>query len=289
MEEEIKTININDPDYPALLKGISSPPKTLYARGKFISDEACIAVVGTRRCSDYGKSAAFSIVQGLIDAGVTIISGLAPGIDTVAHEIAVENGARTIAVLGTGLDKKSIYPQTNVVLADRIVENNGLLLSEYPPGTPGAKYTFPQRNRIISGLSHGVLIIEAKEKSGSLITADWAKKQGRAVFAVPGPIHSQNSRGCNALIKQGALLVDSAEDILKALNIAPRKARPRRAADADAEEAKIIGALTEEPLDADKIIIRTGLPAKKILSLLPVMEIKGLIRDLGGGVYCLKQ
>jgi DNA processing protein len=288
MESSITTINNSDPDFPIELKSIPQPPKILYTQGWTKKGETRIAVVGTRLCSPYGKQAVLSIVQGLVDAGITIVSGLTPGIDTLAHQTAVENKARTIAVLGTGLDKRSIYPQTNVVLADKIVENGGLLISEYPPGTHGMKFSFPQRNRIISGLSLAVLVIEAKEKSGSLITAEWARKQGKTVFAVPGSIYTANSRGCHYLIKRGAKLVENASDILDELKIKSQtEAKTLNLFGDNAEESKILESLKEGALETDKIIIKTGLPAKSVLSTLPVLEIKGKIKDLGNNIYAL--
>ncbi|GAH63960.1 unnamed protein product, partial [marine sediment metagenome] len=216
----IKTISIKDKNYPKLLKEIKDPPEVLYYEGELKSEENCFAVVGTRMSSSYGKQVALEIAGDLAEAGLTIVSGLAPGIDSFSHIATLERGKRTIAVLGTGLDEKSIYPQENLKLARKILETGGALISEYPPGTRGTQFTFPQRNRIISGLSLGVLIIEAKQKSGALITANWAKKQGRKIFAIPGPIHSLNSKGCHYLIKhEAAKLVENANDILKELNL----------------------------------------------------------------------
>jgi len=214
---EIKTITTKDKEYPELLKKIPEPPKTLYFKGNLLPTENCFAIVGTRRCSDYGKQIALEIGGDLVESGFTIISGLAEGIDTHAHLSAVKREKRTIAVLGTGLDEKSIYPQINLKLVKKILETGGCLISEYPPGTRGSKFTFPKRNRIISGMSLGVLVIEAKRKSGSLITAMWAKRQRKKVFAVPGHVHSLNSKGCHYLIKKGAILVENANDILKEL------------------------------------------------------------------------
>jgi len=214
---EIKTTTTEDKEYPKLLKEIPESPKTLYFRGKILPTENCFAIVGTRRCSDYGKQMALEIGRDLVELGFTIVSGLAEGIDTYSHLAAVEREKRTIAVLGTGLDEKSIYPQSNLKLVKKILETGGCLISEYPPGTHGTKFTFPERNRIISGMSLGVLVIEAKKRSGSLITAMWAKRQGKKVFAVPGPVHSPGSKGCHYLIKKGAILVENANDILKKL------------------------------------------------------------------------
>jgi len=217
MIQKIQKINVEDKQYPELLKKISEPPRILYFRGKLLPNENCFAIVGTRLCSDYGKQMALEISGDLTESGFTIISGLAEGIDTHSHLAAVGREKRTLAVLGTGLDEKSIYPQSNLKLAKRILETGGCLISEYPPGTHGTKFTFPKRNRIISGMSLGVLVVEAKRKSGSLITAMWAKRQGKKVFAVPGHVHSLNSKGCHYLIKKGAILVENANDILKEL------------------------------------------------------------------------
>jgi len=216
---EIKTIAIEDKEYPKLLKEIKNPPKILYFSGKILPQKNCFAIVGARLCSSYGKQVALEIARDLTEAGLTIVSGMALGIDSFSHKAVVEKNKRTIAVLGTGLDEESIYPRENIKLANRIIETGGCLISEYPPKTRGSRFTFPQRNRIISGLSLGVLVVEAKRKSGALITANWAKKQGRKIFAIPGTIHSFNSKGTHKLIKQGAKLVEDANDILKELNL----------------------------------------------------------------------
>ena len=219
MEKEIKTINLEDKDYPLLLKNIINPPKTLYIKGEILRNEKCFAIVGTRRCSEYGKSIAFSIARDLSKAGFTIVSGMAIGIDTSAHKGSLEINKRTIAVLGTGIDEQSIYPQENLELSDEILKNNGCLISEYPAENRGSKFTFPERNRIISGLSLGVLVVEANFGSGALITARHAQEQKRKIFAIPGSINSINSRGCHDLIKKGAKLVENAYDILKELSL----------------------------------------------------------------------
>lgn len=296
---DIKTINIKDKEYPKLLKKIDGSPKTLYIKGELNPDDICFGVVGTRRFSPYGKQVAFEIAGDLAEAGLTIVSGLAPGIDTFAHQAALEKGGlvrrspkgeggRTIAVLGTGIDEKSIYPQSNLKLAKDIVESGGCLISEYAPGTQGWKGNFPARNRIISGLSLGVLVVEAKEKSGALITANDAFKQKRRVFAVPGSIYSPNSRGPHILIKKGATLVVSAEDILKELNL-PRMGKKKELKGDTKEEELILRMLMEEALNIDKIIKKTGLAPATVNSFLAILEIKGKIRNLGGGIYSLKK
>jgi len=286
---EIKTISVKDKNYPKLLKEIKNPPEVLYTRGELKPDEKCFGVVGTRMFSSYGKQVALEIAGDLAEAGLTIVSGLAPGIDTFAHTATVERRKRTIAVLGTGIDERSIYPQSNLNLARKILETGGCLISEYPPGTRGTNFTFPQRNRIISGLSLGVLVVEAKEKSGALITADWAKKQQRLVFAIPGPIHSLNSKGCHYLIKhEVAKLVENANDILKELNLpAGRQVYQKGIIGETLEENLILKALEEEALYVDKIIEKTKLSAASIASSLAILEIKGKVRNLGNNVYAI--
>jgi len=285
--EEIKTITIEDKEYPKILKEIIVPPEVLYVKGKILASENCFAVVGTRRCSAYGKEIALKIAGDLSEAGLTIVSGLAPGIDTLAHLATIEQGKRTIAVLGTGLDEKSIYPRSNLNLARKILETGGCLISEYPPGTPGSKFTFPRRNRIISGLSLGILVVEAKRKSGALIAANWAKSQKRLVFAIPGSVRSLNSQGCHYLIKKGGKLVENANDILKILNLPQTKTTKLKAKGKTPEEQLILDVLKEGALGADKIIERTKLSAQKVTAILAILEINGIVRNLGGNIYAL--
>ena len=283
---EIETISIEDRDYPKLLKKIKDPPKVLYYLGKIKEKENCFAIVGTRRYSPYGKQITLDIAGDLAETGLTIVSGMAPGIDTFAHQAVLEKRKRTVAVLGTGLDEKSIYPKSNLKLAKKILETGGCLISEYPPGTSGAKFTFPQRNRIISGLSIGVLVIEAPEKSGALITAEFAFSQKRKVFAIPGSIYSRVSKGCHYLIKRGAKLVENANDILEELNL-PRTTLPGGVGGENLEENLILEALKEGALYIDKIIEKTKLPAAKIASTLAILEIKGKVKNLGGNIYAI--
>jgi len=285
---EIKIIRITDKSYPERLKKIPDPPKILYVRGKILPKEQCFAIVGTRKYSSYGKQITFEIASDLAETGLTIVSGLAPGIDTFAHQATLEKNGRTIAVLGTGVDDKSIYPKSNLNLAKKILENNGCLISEYPPGTPGSKFTFPQRNRIISGLSLGILVVEAKFGSGALITANWAKKQNRKIFAIPGSIYFSNSKGCHFLIKNGAKLVENARDILKELNLpAGRQVYCKELKGETEEENLILNILKEEILSIDKIIEKTKLSAPKVLSTISILEIKGKIKNLGKNIYVL--
>jgi len=282
---EIKRVSIEDDFYPKPLKGISGTPKTIFWRGELKKEERCFAIVGTRRYSEYGKEIAFSIAKDLARAGLTIVSGMARGIDTFAHKGALEGRGRTIAVLGTGLDEKSVYPQENLKLAKKILENGGCLISEYPPGTRGTQFTFPERNRIISGLSLGVLVVEAKTKSGALITAEWARKQGKKIFAIPGSIHSLNSRGCHFLIKRGAKLVEEANDILEELHLP--KIEKEKIGGRTLEENLILEVLKNGSLHIEKIVEKTNLPPKKVSATLSLMEIEGKVRNLGGNTYAL--
>jgi len=278
---EIKKISIEDKNYPKILKKIKNPPKVLYYLGKILPNEKCFAIVGARNCSNYGKEVAFQIAKDLAKAGLTIVSGFAPGIDTFSHLGALEVKGRTIAVLGTGLDKKSIYPKSNLKLVEKILEFGGALISEYPPGTRGTNFTFPQRNRIISGLSLGVLVVEARLKSGALITASYAREQKRKVFAVPGPIFSQLSKGCHFLIKNGAKLVEGAEDILKELKIKAKVEKEKT------EDNIILEVLKEGALTIEEIAQKTKLPPSKVATLVSILEIEGKIKDLGGKTYAI--
>lgn len=287
MEQKVKKISIKDDNYPTLLKKIKNPPAILYYLGEIKSEENCFAIVGTRRYSSYGKQVALEFSGDLSESGLTIVSGLAPGIDTFSHQAAVERKKRTIAVLGTGLDEKSIYPKSNLGLAERIIKNGGCLISEYPPETRGTKFTFPQRNRIISGLSLGTLVIEAKAKSGALITADYAFSQKRKMFAVPGQIYSSNSKGPNLLIKKGAKLVDNINDILQELNLPLQSKETEFIQSENKEENLILDVLKEEALEIEKIIEKTKLPAAAAASTISILEIKGRIKNLGNNIYAI--
>jgi DNA processing protein len=286
--EKIQKIDINSAQYPKALKKIIDPPRILYFMGNLdIKNKLAFAVVGTRRCSDYGKQATIEIVTDLSRAKFVIVSGMAHGIDTIAHQTALENNAKTIAVLGTGIDRKSIYPRENIELAEKIIEKGGAVISEFPPGTPGHKSNFPQRNRIVSGLSLGTIVIEAKFRSGALITANHAFQQKRKVFALPGSIYSPNSRGCHLLIKKGAKLVESAEDIINGLQldltIIKKEINP------DNEEEKLIIEIlrNKKAMGIDEIIEKTKLTPAKTSSTLTGLEIKKIIKNLGGNIFAL--
>jgi len=221
-KEGVELITIQDKNYPILLKEIYAPPALLYIRGKIPSEDSIgLGVVGSRQLSLYGQQTTPPLTAKLAQAGITIISGLAKGIDTLAHQAALEAGGRTVAVLGCGIDDKSVYPYSNRQLAERIAKSGGAVISEFPIGAQPLPQHFPQRNRIISGLSKGILVIEATKRSGALITARDALEQNRDVFAVPGSVFSQNSFGPNNLIKMGAKLVSHADDILQEFNLTP--------------------------------------------------------------------
>ncbi len=286
----VKKITIEDKDYPATLKEIHNPPKQLYIKGEIKNqDKVAIAIVGTRKYSTYGKQVALDLSSKLAKLGITIVSGLARGIDTFAHKAALEAGGRTIAVLGSGMDQKSFSPSCNYALSEEIAKN-GAVITEYPEGTIGAVYTFPERNRIVSGLSLGVIVIEAPEQSGALITANLALDQNKEVFAVPGNIYDENSQGTHNLIKQGAKLVTCIEDVLEELNLShllsetPKtKTKPE-----NKEEEIILSALSLQPTHIDDIIKITKLPTSIVNSTLTILEIKNAVRNLGKNNYILK-
>ncbi len=291
MEEEIRKIKIDEPDYPKLLKNIADPPPVIYIKGQ-IPKTDFFAIVGTRRFSLYGKQVALEISRELALAGLGIISGMAKGIDSFSHQGCLEANGKTIAVLGAGIDEASIYPKENLNLSREIINQGGCLISELEPGSRGSQFTFPQRNRIISGLSVGVLIVEAKKKSGALITARLAEKQGKKLFAIPGPIHSLNSWGPNYLIKNGAKLVQTADDILKELNLEPKLnlllGQKQEINSNSSPEGLILQILKEQSLHIEEIIKRTNLSAQQVCGLLSIMEIQGKIRNLGNNNFAIK-
>jgi DNA processing protein len=280
-----RAVTWDDTDYPPLLKSIAAPPPLLYVKGAFApNDQWALAVVGTRRATAYGREVTQSLVRDLAHSGVTIVSGLARGIDAVAHQAALEVGGRTIAVLGHGIDH--IYPPEHRKLTERIVQH-GALVTDYPVGTPPEGGNFPPRNRIISGLSLGVLVVEGDVSSGAHITADFSADQGRDVFAVPGNILQRGSRLPNTLIQQGATPVLSAEDILEQLNLTmvAQQAEAREIIPQDATEAKLLELLSAEPIHVDEIRRMTGLPIAQVSSALAMMELKGMVRQVGGMNY----
>ncbi len=281
----VRVLTWESDEYPPLLREISEPPPVLYVRGAFTAADAwAIAVVGTRRASVYGKEVTRRLTSALARSGITIVSGLARGIDGVAHRAALDAGGRTIAVLGCGIDH--IYPPEHRSLA-REIAARGVLVSDYPLGTPPEGRNFPPRNRIISGLSLGVLVTEAGRRSGALITADFAADQGRDVFAVPGSILAHGSVGTNSLIRDGAKPVLKPEDILEELNLTmvPEYTAARETLPADETEAAILRHLSAEPLHVDELRQQVGLPIAQVTSTLALLELKGLVRAVGGMMY----
>lgn len=281
--EEIKTLKPKQ--FPKLLREIPSLPKELYLIGDLPPEELFyLAVVGTRRFSNYGKEACERIIGGLTGHNFVIVSGLAIGIDSIAHRAALQNKLLTIAVPGSGLDDSVLHPHSNRRLAKEIVQAGGCLVSEFPPKMPAGLHTFPQRNRIIAGLCRGVLVIEAPEKSGALITAAFALDFNRDVFAVPGSILNENSVGTNRLIKMGAIPVASADDILEVFGIS---LEPKNLQfDLSPLEEKVLSALSE-PMQKDDLLRKLGMPAQEINPILTMMQVNGVIKESGGEIYRL--
>jgi len=293
MPDEIKTLAYADPLYPPLLREIPQPPQTLYYRGALKEGEKnCLAVVGTRKPTFYGEQVTPALVEELALAGLTIVSGLATGIDALAHKAALKAGGRTIAVLGSGIDDSSFFPQDNLRLMHEIIAGGGLVISEFPPGTPARREHFPQRNRIISGLSRAVLVIEAPTRSGSLITSRHALDQNRDVFAIPGPITSPYSWGPNHLIKQGARPVLKAQDILDELGIEalPIKTGAQTETKAGTVPARepsdpLTAFLSAHPVHIDELIRKSGQRVAAVSARLTALEIQGKVKNVGGGRY----
>ena len=285
LNQNITVLTWDDETYPRRLKEINQPPPVIYVRGSLkIEDEWSIAVVGTRRVSPYGRQAAEEIASGLARNGLTVVSGLARGIDAIAHQTALKSGGRTIGVLGCGVDR--IYPPEHRRLASQMIEQ-GAVISDYPLGTPPEGVNFPPRNRIISGLSMAVAIIEAGERSGALITASFAADQGRDVFALPGSIFSPQSAGTNRLIDAGAFPLLSIQSILDVLNLAlvHEKQTASRVLPANETEASLLEVLSHDPQHVDEIRNRSDLPIQKVTASLTLMELKGLVRQVGGMKY----
>ena len=275
----------DDPAYPRNLRNIPQPPPVLFVKGDLLpADEWAVALVGTRHASSYGREVARELAGGLAANGVTVVSGLARGVDVSAHRAALEAGGRTIAVLGSGVD--NIYPPEHAGVAEAIAKA-GAVVSDYALGTPPEAANFPPRNRIISGLSKGVVIVEAGEVSGALITADFAAEQGRDVFAVPGNIHQRTSLGSNKLIQQGAKMVTDVSDILEELNLSlvTEQRTARAALPADATEQRLLACLSAEPVHIDELGAQMGLPIAQVSGALALMELKGMVRQVGGMNY----
>jgi DNA processing protein len=284
----INIIHFNHPDYPKLLKEISNPPFLLYIKGNADSlDFPAVAIVGARRASEYGLHIARTLAKDLAASGITVVSGMAFGIDSSAHRGALDAEGKTIAVLGDSLDDQSIYPRNNFNLSREIIEN-GALVSEYSVQTIAGKLTFPARNRIIAGLTLGTIVVEAESKSGALITARMALEANREVFSVPGSILSPQSAGTNELIKNGARVVTGIKDILEELDLAGKtlenKSVPK---ETNKTEEKILKILSGDPIHIDNVAKLTKLQITVLASTLSMMEIKGWVKNIGGQNYII--
>ena len=276
-------VTFDDPRYPPALAEIPDPPLLLYVSGRVaLLAQPLVAVVGSRNASVQGRVDAESFAAALSRAGLCVVSGLALGIDTAAHEGALRGTGSTIAVVGTGLDR--VYPARNRALAHRIAAQ-GCIVSEYPLGTPPLAANFPRRNRIISGLAAGVLVIEAAAQSGSLITAQLAAEQGREVFALPGSIHSALTKGCHRLIREGAQLVETVDDVLMAMRLSPLAGLPQvdAAAPASEDDAILLDALGHEPVALDELLARLAIDPGALSARLLELELAGLVARLPGG------
>jgi len=288
LRENILLVIEEDNEYPHALKHIYNPPWILYYRGTLPKkDECCLGIVGTRKMTSYGKIVTPRIVSELAVGGVTTVSGLAFGIDALVHTHTIEANGRTIAVLASGVDRRSMYPSAHHALAERIVEQGGMLCSEYPPGTIPQTYFFPLRNRIISGLSRGILVIEAGETSGALITARYALDQNRDVFAVPGPVTSFMSVGPNELLKKGAYPVTCAKDILDAFSLSNihEKTILKKREPLSGIEGQIMAVLSGNPIHIDEISRLCNLDTSSLSGTLLIMEMKKIVRNVGAQQY----
>ncbi|MEW6003255.1 MAG: DNA-processing protein DprA [Nitrospirota bacterium] len=287
-KKQIRVVSLHEPSYPEMLRDIEDSPAVLYMKGNILPrDRYAIAIVGSRKPTHYGISVTENISEELASMGFTIVSGLARGIDALSHRSALRAGGRTIAVVGSGLDVP--YPPENKGLMDKI-ENSGCLISEFPPGTPPERENFPRRNRLISGLSLGVLVIEATSDSGSLITAAHALEQNREVFAVPGNITSPTSEGTNELIRRGAILTRKADDIVEDLSPILKgfiRSREKTRIEITGEEKNLCDLLSGEPKHIDIISRESGLPASKVLGILLGLELKGAVRQTSGKRFSL--
>ena len=281
LQQGIKILTWEDDDYPVRLKDIPNSPPVIYYRGEFSeADDWAVAIVGTRRMSSYGQEVAERVARAMAGNGVTVVSGLARGVDSVAHKAALEAGGRTIAVLGNGVDR--VYPPENRKLFGEILEN-GVVLSDYIPGTPPDAGNFPPRNRIISGLSRAVVVVEAGIKSGAIITAKYTADHGRDVFAVPGNIYAPQSKGTNYLVQNGAHPLLHPKDILDVLDLSfvVEQTEARVILPADAVEAKLYDLLGLEPMHVDEIHAKMELPIEDVSASLALMELKGMVRQVG--------
>lgn len=288
-QEGITCITQDDEEYPKLLKEIYDPPFCLFVRGTIPKNEFMLAVVGPRRYTSYGKQVTEEIVGELAHQGITIVSGLALGIDGIAHETSLKAGGQTVAVLGSGVNRAHVQPTQHSNLSEEIIAKGGAVMAEYPPGTVPTKFTFPRRNRIVAGMSLGTLVIEAGEESGALITAQCTLDNGRELFAVPQNITSLTSVGVNKLIKNGANIVTSAQDILDVLDLHDVKQiiTNREIIPASPAEAKILPHLSREPIHVDALTKLSTIDSPTVNATLTIMEMTGKVRNLGNMMYVL--
>lgn len=285
-EENVNILTIYDEDYPIKLMTIPNRPKVLYYKGKKLDDKFSIAIVGSRKCTDYGRWACIKFTRELSNLGVSIISGLALGVDSIAHRESIEANNYTVAVLGCGLD--IVYPRKNKGLYDDLI-NYGTIVSEYPLGTPPKPYNFPHRNRIISGLSNGVIVVEAKDKSGTLITVGHALDQGKDVYAIPGNINSMFSSGTNKLIRDGAIPLLNIQDIIDRNGELEKKLKEIKDTVKEdinfSETEKKILSILEQPMHSDNIVYETGIDISTINTMLVGLELKGAIEEIGNNIF----
>lgn len=282
--EGLRRIRRNAPEFPRLLTEIADPPPSLWVAGKPLGDRPAVAVVGTRRASQYGLEAAKWVAKELAASGVTVVSGMALGIDAAAHWGAFEAGGSTVAILGCGLDL--CYPRRNRALYDKLFEE-GTLVSEYEPGTPAIPRNFPCRNRIIAGMTLGTVIVEARPRGGALITARLSMEFSREVFAIPGPIHSPGSWGSHTLVRDGARLVTCADDILEDLGMLRAPGRAGEEPDLDPDESRVMATLEGSPVILDLIARRSKMPPSTATSVLVRLELRGLVSRYPGGRFAL--
>jgi len=288
MERDIYKLTL--PEFPPLLQEINDPPEVLYIKGEYpeIENTFFLAVVGSRKYSRYGEAVTKFLIEGLRGYPVVIVSGLAMGIDTIAHKSAMENGLKTVAVPGSGLAKEVLYPRINQGVASRILEKGGALVSEFEPSFKATPWSFPQRNRVMAGLSHAVLVIEAGEKSGTLITARLASEYNRDVLVIPGSVFDEGSKGPHIFLKIGATPITSQEDLRSALGFHDEGARVTLFEDMDlSEDEMFILSLLDSPQDKEELIEQSGLPTHRVSSAISSLEIKGCVVERMGSLHRL--
>jgi len=290
VQNHVQVVTMKDENYPERLRQIHTAPPLLYFRGELKKDPHIISIVGTRKMTPYGKSVVEDLINELTEHNITVVSGMAFGIDAQVHLVCLENNCRTIAVLASGLDDQNIYPAQNRYIAQKIIKNNGLIISEYPLFTMPHTQYFPMRNRIIAGLSDLTIVIEAAERSGSLITATQALEFNRDVGAVPGSIYENTSAGCNKLLKDGAYPITSADDILTLLNLDKKDTNKidKIKTELSTDEIELLDNLSKNPITLDNLVIKMQKPIQQILSLVTQLEIKNLVERAAGNTVILK-